>query len=217
MCNGDAQPIPKELLGKGMISNNHTFVSFPPFLACKAHSHSRVDRNIVRIPNLSLESEYYEPYSEKMDILMINEQTLKSLPSNLFKIFENLQVLSIMNVDLQETPEFPSGISRCKDLEIVCLSALKGVKKLSKDILSAPALSTFYLHNLPIEKLDIDWPVSATLTSLSLKGLLITEIPKEIGRLAELQELNLDCNPILTLPDELENLKKLKHFSAKGK
>jgi hypothetical protein len=29
--------------------------------------------------------------------------------------------------------------------------------------------------------------------------------------------LNLDCNPILTLPDELENLKKLKHFSAKGK
>ncbi|CAG2199986.1 unnamed protein product [Mytilus edulis] len=85
-----------------------------------------------------------------------------------------------------------------------------------KDILRAPALSTFYLHNCPIRKLDIEWPASTTLTSLSLKGLLIQEVPKEIAKLSELNDLNLDCNPIFTLPDELGHLKKLKHLSAKG-
>ena len=149
-----------------------------------------------------------------MDILMVNGPKLDSIPLNFFKIF---QVLAIQNVPLLKTSQFPSGISACNDLEVVVLSGLHGLKSLSRDILTAPSLSTFYLHNCPIKKMDIDWPASTVLTTLSLKGLLITEVPKEIANLSELVELNLDCNPITTLTDELEKLKKLKHLSVKGK
>jgi Leucine-rich repeat (LRR) protein len=59
-----------------------------------------------------------------------------------------------------------------------------------------------------VNKLDIDWPVNKGLTSLTLKGLLIQDIPAGLGNLKELLELNLDYNPITTLPKEIESLTK---------
>jgi hypothetical protein len=37
-----------------------------------------------------------------------------------------------------------------------------------------------------VNKLDIDWPVNKGLTSLTLKGLLIQDIPAGLGNLKEL-------------------------------
>jgi Leucine-rich repeat (LRR) protein len=67
-----------------------------------------------------------------------------------------------------------------------------------------------------VNKLVIDRPVNKGLTSLTLKGLLIQDIPAGLGNLKELLELNLDYNPITTLPKEIESLTKLKHLSVKG-
>lgn len=52
---------------------------------------------------------------------------------------------------------------------------------------------------------------------LVLAGLLLEEIPPEIGQLRELQELELCYNMLTNLPDELANLDKLSMLKVYGK
>jgi Leucine-rich repeat (LRR) protein len=211
LCGED---VPIKKIDSGMISDDSAFVSVGNILACKSHAYCNAD--FVKIPDFSLDSKFFKPYANFSQSLMIRDQKLNSLPNDLLTIFNNLTVLSIDNVDLKDISEFPSGVSKCTNLEVLCLSSLKGIKRLPKDIISGPALSTFFLYNCPVNKLEIDWPVNKGLTSLTLKGLLIQDIPAGLGNLKELLELNLDYNPITTLPKEIESLTKLKHLSVKG-
>ncbi|CAC5389321.1 LRRK2 [Mytilus coruscus] len=197
-----------------MTTEEPIFMEYGHILACRAHAYSRGD--YVPIPNYSLESAYYEPYEQFAETLTVQSQTLNTLPGNLLTTFKNLRVISIVNVALHDTHTFPSGVSKCNNLEVLILANLKGIVELPKDIISGPVMSTFFIHNCPVKKLDFDWPVKNKLTNLTLKGLLIEDIPANIGRLKDLEELCLDYNPITSLPKEIENLTKLRFLSVKG-
>lgn len=199
----------------GMTAEEPLFMEYGHILACRAHAYSRGD--YVPIPDYSLESAYYEPYQQFAETLTVQSQPLNTLPSNLWTTFKNLRVMSIVNVDLYDTHILPSGISKCCNLEVLILANLKGITDLPKDIISGPAMTTFFIHNCPIRKLEFDWPVKNKLINLTLKGLLIEDIPANIGRLKDLEDLCLDYNPIASLPKEIENLTKLKFLSVKGK
>ncbi|VDI30258.1 Hypothetical predicted protein [Mytilus galloprovincialis] len=206
--------VPMKQVRSGMTAEEPLFMEYGHVLACRAHAYSRGD--YVPIPDYSLESSYYEPYEQFAETLTVQSQNLKILPSNLWTTFRNLRVMSIVNVDLDNTHIFPSGLSKCCNLEVLILANLKGITDLPKDIISGPVMTTFFIHNCPIRKLEFDWPVKNKLINLTLKGLLIEDIPANIGRLKDLEELCLDYNPITSLPKEIENLTKLKFLSVKG-
>ncbi|CAG2236821.1 ISWI [Mytilus edulis] len=206
--------VPMKQVRSGMTAEEPLFMEYGHILACRAHAYSRGD--YVPIPDYSLESSYYEPYEQFAETLTVQSQNLKTLPSNLWTTFRNLRVMSIVNVDLDNTHIFPSGLSKCCNLEVLILANLKGITDLPKDIISGPVMSTFFIHNCPIRKIEFDWPVKNKLINLTLKGLLIEDIPPNIGRLKDLEDLCLDYNPIASLPKEIENLTKLKFLSVKG-
>lgn len=61
------------------------------------------------------------------------------------------------------------------------------------------------VQTLPTSVID-----PSPITELILANLLLTSVPKELGRLSNLELLNLNSNPLETLPMELELLTKLK-------
>lgn len=190
------------------------------FLACKAHDNHliMIGHNLRRrhIDKFSLDEEYYAPYSEHLNTILLEGVHMISIPNSVFRTFKNIQVLSIMDVVL-DFSVFPNGISTCNDLEILCLGGIKTLKELSKDIFQSKALRTVFFNNLPVRYLNIDWPTSSLMTSLTLTGLLLEEVPVGIGCLSNLEILVLDSNPITSLPDELEKLTQLKILSLRGK
>lgn len=199
------------------LKDSHLFWNIEPFLTCKAHRNSFLAQNLITSPlTLSLDKQCFQPHSENLNTLIINKHNLTSIPNDFCETFKNLCVLSIVEIVMTNSTVFPSGISQCKDLEIICISDVQGMTTLSPDILMGPSLSTFYLHSTPISKLDIDWPTGSLLSTLSLVGLQLEIVPKSIGQLFNLQELILDYNPIIDLPKELESLVRLKTLSIKG-
>lgn len=72
------------------------------------------------------------------------------------------------------------------------------------------------MTNLPLRSLDVDLPHSSKLKKLVIQGLQFTSVPKQICILKELEELYIDYNPIVTLPNEILQLTNLKILSVKG-
>lgn len=186
------------------------------FLACKAHSNGMRAQNLFPLIRFSLEKEFYHPYSENLSTLLVNGVPLDTLPDDVFQTFRKLKVFAITDVPMEKTPIFPSGMSKCTNLEIVFLSGMHGLKELPSDVILGPSLRIFHIYHIPIKKLNIDWPVSSLLTSLTLTGLLLEEVPVKISNLHRLEELILDYNPITSIPEEIGRLKKLKILSMKG-
>ncbi|XP_052093537.1 uncharacterized protein LOC127729717 [Mytilus californianus] len=200
-----------------MLEDTNKFKRVFNFLACKAHSNGMFAQNLfTMLTEFTLEKQFYYPYSENLSTLLVNGVSLNTLPDNVFQTFRKLKVFAITDVPMAKTPIFPSGISQCSNLEIVCLSSMHGLKELPSDVILGPALRVFHIYNIPIRKLDIDWPVSSLLTSLTLTGLLIEEVPVKISNLHRLEELILDYNPITSIPEEIGRLEKLKILSMKG-
>ena len=190
------------------------FIRLSNYLACKAHALCRADH--INLPRYSLEAENYSPYEKMVYQLIIRSQKLSTpIPSNLFNIFMTMRIISIVDITLKDT-EIPVGLASCKSLEVLIWSNIRGLAKVPKDVLQAPKLTTVYIHNCPITSLDFDWPTGNNIKSLTLKGLSIDTIPAGIGNLTGLEELNLDYNPITTLPKELEKLISLRQLSVKG-
>lgn len=211
-------PIPKNR-DNNMMKDDNAFRNVSKyFLVCKAHDNQLFGQNLIlHQEKFSLDEEYYTPYSEHLNTLLIEGVNLSSLPKNVFETFKNIQALSLMDVPLDKMSVFPSGLSSCRFLEIFCLSGLKTITDVPKDVFHGRALRYVFFNNMPMKSLDIDWPISSLLTSLILTGLLIEKVPVGIGYLSNLEILILDNNPITTLPDELENLTQLKILSLRGK
>ncbi|XP_071152762.1 uncharacterized protein [Mytilus edulis] len=199
-----------------MMKDTNKFKRVLNFLACKAHSNGMRAQNLFPLIRFSLEKEFYHPYSENLSTLLVNGVPLDTLPDDVFKTFRKLKVFAITDVPMEKTPIFPSGMSKCTNLEIVFLSGMHGLKELPSDVILGPALRIFHIYHIPIKKLNIDWPVSSLLTSLTLTGLLLEEVPVKISNLHRLEELILDYNPITSIPEEIGRLKKLKILSMKG-
>lgn len=184
------------------------------YLACRAHGLCKAD--YIKLPNYSLEGKLYKPYISVVDALSIRSQSLSQpIPSDMFRVMMNLRSISIVDVTLDNT-EIPKDIAMCKSLEIIIWSNIRGLTKLPKDVFCPPNLTSVYIDNCPIKSLDITWPTSSKMRSLTLRGLLVENIPAGIGNFAILEELRLDYNPLTTLPMEIEKLTCLKLLSVKG-
>lgn len=129
------------------------------------------------------------------------------------KVFKNKTLNMVANpeMDLSKYGSFPN----LKNLTI-------GLDQLSDILRNKPDLSK--VTNLYIY--DVDKPFSATqllnlfqlapnTETLDLRSCFITSLPKEIGNLKNLRELNVGFNRLTSLPKEIYSLPKLKKLYLK--
>lgn len=197
------------------ITDSKVLIKHMKMRCCKAH-HIAINVNSDTYPaDLTVNFDYFEPYSELVNAFAWDLPDLPSIPSDFFLKLQNLQYFSLERSSLKEHTVFPKGLSTCRTMKTIHLENL-GVTSLPPDLLNAPWLESVQCRKLLVKELDLEWPASSWLTKLTFSGLLINEVPPGICQLNQLQILNLDYNPIKDLPGDMKLLTKLKVLSIKG-
>ena len=202
--------------GRKPTTESHKLIRQQRVYTCKAHQLALSGNEATYDKSLTVEKEYFHPYSELVNAFSWDLPSLPSLPKDFFSMLSNLQYFSLESSELSVDSNFPEGIGKLQGLETVVLNKL-GISELPKDMFIGPNLSNIECRNMPVKSLEsIEWPSSSLITRLSLSGLLIDHVPMGICHLSELRDLNLDYNPLSSLPVELGHLKKLRILSLRG-
>ena len=185
-------------------------------VCCKPHAinHMLLTKTAVEI---TLDRKLFQPYSECITALYLRNCKLQ-FKEDFFHSMGNLQFLglhSCARLTTEAPIKLPDRIRDCRQLEVVEIFQSE-VENVPVDLLKCSAMHTIECVGLPVKSLDLVWPSSSHLTELSLSSLSIQEVPKALGGLFQLETLNLDYNPISSLPTELDRLTKLKYLSVKG-
>ncbi|TPX31526.1 hypothetical protein SmJEL517_g05172 [Synchytrium microbalum] len=123
-----------------------------------------------------------EARHESSNMLDLDEQGLKEIPSELWEI----QTLGRLNLSHNKITDLPEDIARLSKLELLTIFNNK-LDSLPKSISSLPLLKI------------------VTARHLVLRDNKLVSLPKEIGKLKEIRFLLLQGNRLTTLPKELAN------------
>lgn len=154
-----------------------------------------------------------EAAERKSQYLHITNLNISTLDSRFFQLCD-LQHASLSNNHLSQ--------HSFKDVDFGQLVALKHLAldgNIFSDLCDAfctfPSLSNL---NLNFNQLyHLNGPIISrmrTLTSLSLAGNQLNQLPPELGQLSQLTHLDVSFNGLTSLPEELSNLRNLQHFTA---
>ncbi|XP_059158979.1 uncharacterized protein LOC131942991 [Physella acuta] len=174
---------------------------------CKAHQWCLPGTNVQLEGEFDFRKELFSPYEETVNVIWREGLKIPKLPQHLYALLTNLQYLKLEGCD--GLKELPDGISKCERLEMISLRNCV-IEILPSDLFHIPYLHRFHCHSLKVKTMPTSIPVNCPITHLILSDLLLTSIPKEFGLLTDLELLNLNSNPIETLPMELSSLTKLK-------
>lgn len=162
-----------------------------------------------------LETITFGKYAELIHVFCWENKHVKMLPDDFFHKLKTIQIIYMNNCSFDQ-PSFPTGASKCSQLEYLCLEKLS-TSELPKDLVDVTAMQIVALRKMPVKQISLMWPVSHRLVNLELSSLLMETIPPEICNVKALQRLNVSNNPISDLPAELENLTNLHSLLVDGK
>jgi Leucine-rich repeat (LRR) protein len=147
------------------------------------------------------------------------------------KLTEDIHSLEILGEAIEELPDL-SHLKECRHVLLVCpqltkmpkvpslLKILKikgGHFKLPSDIEKQTELRTLSLQGLKSQKESFSsWSLPIGLENCDLASNDMTNLPKNIGELINLQRLTLDHNQLQELPSEVYELNGLNHLSLDG-
>ncbi|RUS75931.1 hypothetical protein EGW08_016319, partial [Elysia chlorotica] len=161
----------------------------------------------------SFRKEVFLPYEETINVFDQELPNVKSLPSDFFEFFKNLQYVNLQG--FLKLKEFPNGVSSCSRLKMLSVKNC-GLESLPADLFLAPHLSRLHCSGLPVKSLSTSISAGCQVTELVLSWMLLSSVPKELGQLVQLKYLDLSGNPLVTLPMELKELTKLKTLLLSG-
>lgn len=138
---------------------------------------------------------------------------IEMIDNRLTTIDESFFTLNVSNVNLSSNKLVSLHLHGLERLEVLTLdeNPLKSVT-FSDDF--APSLQEFSCDSCRLEEFLL--PPSLLLEVLCYSSNSIQEVPSEIGRYLQLQELDIDANQITDLPDSLANITTLQTLYAKG-
>jgi Leucine-rich repeat (LRR) protein len=136
--------------------------------------------------------------------LNLSGNLLRKLPLE-FENFKQLELLDLSNNIMMQLPE---PISKFQNLKILKLSCNNNNYFSNKTLPKTECLHINYLRTMPLSDLVLEMH---TLKKLYLEG--IAELPANISKLKNLEELYIERSGIEDLPDELSEISSLKILS----
>ncbi|MFA6191914.1 MAG: GNAT family N-acetyltransferase [Sulfurimonas sp.] len=138
---------------------------------------------------------------------------IEMIDNRLKTIDEAFFTLNMSNINFSSNRLVSLHLQGLERLEVLTLdeNPLKSVT-FSDDF--APALQKFSCDSCSLEEFLL--PPSTSLEVLCYASNSIKEVPNEIGRYLNLQELDIEANKIVDLPDTLANITTLQTLYAKG-
>lgn len=160
-----------------------------------------VKSNVLAVFNLS------DP--TMIEELDLSDKNLKTIPSNLGKIFPNLRSLDL---SCNQISSF-DGLDSFKSLEMLDLS-FNNLNGKDFDMKFNSSLKELYLNDNPLKNISNNsFKGLKSLEILDLSDTKIDHLPDSLGDLKNLKALNLDSNRIEVFPvSVLGGLKNLEHL-----
>lgn len=159
-------------------------------------------KNLTEFPTIDLSS---LSGSEKISLLDISNNRLKSIPEQVFSALRNIKRLAAGNNLLEILPDSLWLLKDLTWLDVThnnLVSISENIGKLSK--LEGLGMSDCMLSSLPSNIGNCK-----SLVKLGLYGNRLTTIPKEMGELYLLSKLDLSNNMLTELPNEIGQLTRL--------
>ena len=144
--------------------------------------------------------------------LKLTNNLLTNLPSVEFPCLENLQILLINNNKLRS---LPAEIGQLKKLLKIDASQNQ-LKMLPGSIGDLHALKILKLDSNKLQRLPVTIGDLESLQQLDLSSNDLWELPDEITLLHSLRRLNMSWNKVFELPDDFGELKALEYFEIFG-
>jgi Leucine-rich repeat (LRR) protein len=178
-----------------------------------------------------------EPFADTFTFLAIQSSALAVFPNSI-KNFKNLKTLSLRrcpSVHLEALFEQIKDLPNLTELQIVFsekaklpenIGLLKRVRNLDLNgnklnelpigLSNMTSLETINLHNNPYLDMDNACQIlakTASLKSVKLSGCKIVTLSDNLGKLSQINELDLNLNSIEVLPTGLDGLKNLRSLN----
>lgn len=129
---------------------------------------------------------------------------LKEIPAAIHS-FKHLTKLSLRGIS--EVTAIPKEIGELTSLENLSICGSQ-ITTIPPEILQLPKLKHCLLIGNALK--TIPGTISSSITSLDLRNNQLITVPEAFGHASGLTDLNIEENPLETLPDNIQNIKRLK-------